>query len=550
MSKPSDPPAEPVEEERPVVAVFDFDGTLTRRDSLVPFLWQVAGPWAFIRNATVLLPTLLRYAVGILENGPAKERVLGQFLAGKATGEIRAIAESFAAERVPWLLDPEAVRRLRWHQEQGHKVILVTASPELYARPWAEAEGFDEVIGTRLETKEGVFTGQFATPNCHGPEKTRRLEAEGPDLRGTTVYAYGNSRGDRELLAMADQEFYRSFGDSQGDPHETDPEESEERAGLPEGWQRGLLYSIVGGAGLYLGLTLWSGAEQIWQGLRAVSPLTLAGLLLLVLAGYLVRFGRWHWYLRYLGETVSWRDNLKAFLASFALTATPGKAGESVKAYFLKRSSNVDPSRSLAGLFAERFTDVFSVVLVICVGLFSLPQGRWIVLGIGGVQIAGIALLQRPRWARRAVLLPVAGWSTARRWVRPVDTMLSDTSALLRPRVLLGGILLGGLPWIGEGVAMYVLFDALGAEAIALHEAILIHAAATLFGAVTFLPGGLGGHEAASVSLSLLYGATQSQAVVATVLIRLLTLWFAVMVGIIISHTVVSDYKMVESPYH
>ena len=534
MSKTPDPPGEPTEEDHPVVAVFDFDGTLTRWDSLLPFLWQVAGPWAFIWNATVLLPTLLRYVLSTLENGPAKERVLGQFLAGKPTGEIRAVAESFAAETIPSLLDPEAVRRLRWHQKQGHTTVLITASPELYTKVWAEAEGFDKALGTRLETQDGVFTGQFATPNCYGPEKTRRLEAEGPQLRGATIYAYGNSRGDRELLGMADRGFYQSFVDSQGDTHGTDPEESEESAGLPEGWQRGLLYSIVGGAGLYLGLTLWSGADQIWQGLRAVSPLTLAGLLLLVLAGYLVRFRRWHWYLRHLGETVSWRDNLKAFLASFALTATPGKAGESVKAYFLKRSSNVDPARSLAGLFAERFTDVFSVVLVICVGLFSLPQGRWIVLGIGGVQIAGIALLQRPRWVRRAVLLPVAGWSTARRWVRPVDTMLSDTSALLRPRVLLGGILLGGLPWIGEGVAMYVLFDALGAEAIALHEAILIHAAATLFGAVTFLPGGLGGHEAASVSLSLLYGATQAQAVVATVLVRLLTLWFAVGIGLII----------------
>lgn len=534
MSKPSDPPAEPVEEDRPVVAVFDFDGTLTRRDSLLPFLWQVVGPARFVCNALVLLPTLLRYAVGILENGPAKERVLGQFLAGKSVAEIQTVTESFAAETIPSLLDPEAVRRLRWHQKQGHTTVLVTASPELYTRPWADAEGFDEVIGTRLETEDGTFTGQFATLNCYGPEKTRRLEAEGPDLRGATIYAYGNSQGDHELLAMADRGFYQSFGGRHGDPHETGPDESEESAGLPEGWQRGLLYSIVGGAGLYLGLTLWSGAEEIWQGLRAVSPLTLAGLLLLVLAGYLVRFGRWHWYLRHLGETVAWRDNLKAFLASFALTATPGKAGESVKAYFLKRSSNVDPARSLAGLFAERFTDVFSVVLVVCVGLFSLPQGRWIVLGIGGVQIAGIALLQRPRWVRRAVLLPVAGWSTARRWVRPVDTMLSDTSALLRPRVLLGGILLGGLPWIGEGVAMYVLFDALGAEAIALHEAILIHAAATLFGAVTFLPGGLGGHEAASVSLSLLYGATQAQAVVATVLIRLLTLWFAVALGLLV----------------
>jgi len=531
VNQAPNPPAERAEEER-ALAVFDFDGTLTRRDSLLPFLWKVAGPKEFIWNATVLLPTLLRYALGTLENGPAKERVLGQFLAGTPVEKIGAVAKSFAAKTIPSLLDPEAMRRLRWHQKQGHTTVLASASLELYVRPWAEAEGFDEAVGTRLETEGGVFTGEFATPNCHGPEKPRRLEAAGFDLGSVTVYAYSNSRGDRELLDMADHAFYQSFGDSTG-PTPEDPDGEEDASGLPEGWQRGLLYSIVGGAGLYLGLTLWSGADQIWQGLRAVSPLTLAGLLLLVLAGYLVRFGRWHWYLRHLGETVPWQDNLKAFLASFALTATPGKAGESVKAYFLKRSSNVDPARSLAGLFAERFTDVFSVVLVICVGLFSLPQGQWIVLGIGGVQIAGIALLQRPRWVRWGVLLPLARWPKARRWVRPVDTMLTDTSALLRPRVLLGGILLGGLPWIGEGVTMYVLFDALGAEAIALHEAILIHAAATLFGAVTFLPGGLGGHEAASVSLSLLYGTTQTQAVAATVLIRILTLWFAVGIGVV-----------------
>ena len=88
------------------MAVFDFDGTLTRRDSLFPFLWAISGPLPFIWNATVLLPTLLRYAVGTLENGPAKERVIGQFLAGKPVEEIGAVAESFAAEWVPSLLDP------------------------------------------------------------------------------------------------------------------------------------------------------------------------------------------------------------------------------------------------------------------------------------------------------------------------------------------------------------------------------------------------------------------------------------------------------------
>jgi uncharacterized membrane protein YbhN (UPF0104 family) len=411
--------------------------------------------------------------------------------------------------------------------------VLVSASPALYLRPWAETEDIDAVIATRLATAAGRFTGRFEGVNCYGPEKLRRLRAAIPDLDDVELYAYGNSRGDRELLDAADHAFYRSFGPSD-DPDSPDPSPPPGGdLGLPSGWQTGLLGALAGGAALYLGLTLWSGAGQILRGLRAVSPLTLIGLLLLVFAGYLVRFGRWHWYLRRLGHAVPARTNLRVFLSSFALTATPGKAGESVKAYVLRRSHGVPASQSLAGLFAERFTDVFSVVLVILAGLFALADGRELVVGVGLAQVAVILALQRPRWLRRGLLLPVARWAALRRWVRPVDAMLDGASELLRPLPLLGGTVLGGLPWIAEGVAMYVLFQALGAEAIALHHAVLIHAAATLFGALTFLPGGLGGHEAASVSLSLLYGATRPQAVAATVLIRLLTLWFAVAIGLL-----------------
>lgn len=529
-----------------VVAAFDVDGTLTRRDTLLPFLWRVAGPLQFVGYTIRLLPVLLRYALGQIPNGKAKERVLGQFLGGRSVAEIERVARAFATETLPRLLRTEALERLRWHRRKGHRVVLVSASPELYLRPWAETEGIDTVLATRLSTEAGRLTGHFDGENCYGPEKRRRLRAAVPDLDDVDVYAYGNSRGDRELLDMADHAFYRSFGDvddaeAKAPPTENGGSSSEtEEGGLPSGWQKGLVGAVAGGMVLYLGLTVWSGAEEILQGLRAVSPFTLLGVLGLVLAGYFVRFGRWHWYMGRLGEAVPWTTNLRVFFASFALAATPGKAGESVKAYLLKTSSGVDPARSLAGLFTERFTDVFSVVLVIGAGLLLLPKGQWIVIGIGSVQLAGIAALQRPRWLRRAVLLPLAGGAQVRRWVRPVDRMLDDTSALLQPGSLFGGILLGGLPWIGEGIAMYLLFEALGASAIALHEAILIHAAATLFGAVTFLPGGLGGHEAVSVSLALLYGATRPQAVAATVLIRLLTLWFAVAIGLVVLQVVLA----------
>lgn len=256
--------------ERPVVAVFDFDGTLTRRDSLLPFLWGVAGPTEFIFNVAVLLPTLPRYALGLLDNGATKERVLDRFLGGRPVEEIRSVAERFAEEQIPLLLDPEAMDRLQWHTRRGDTTILVSASPELYLRPWAEVEGFDAVIGTQLETTGKAFTGRFSTPNCHGSEKTRRLEAEGPPLTEKTIYAYDNSRGDRELIDRADRAFYRTFAD----PNE---DQSDENGSLPNGWQCGLLLSVAGGMGLYLGLTVWSGADQILQGLCKVPLPTFGG---------------------------------------------------------------------------------------------------------------------------------------------------------------------------------------------------------------------------------------------------------------------------------
>lgn len=522
----------PATGEPPVVAVFDFDGTLTRHDSLLPFLWYLAGPLRFLWNAVLLSPVLLGYALGWVANGPAKERVFSRFVGGRPANEVREAAEQFAAEYLPSILDPEAMERLRWHQRRGHTTVLVSASVELYVCPWAEEAGFDAVMGTRLKTKGSVFTGQFEGNNCYGSEKVSRLKSFRSDLERATVIAYGNSKGDHELLSFADQGLYQTF-ESSSTVDSAETTEESNTSGLPSTWQRGLLLSVVGASILYLGLVLWSGADEIFRGLQALSPFTVAGLLLLVSAGYLIRFGRWHWYLQKLGAPVPWRPNLRAFLASFALTATPGKAGESIKAYLLKHSHNVPPTDSMGGLFAERFTDLFSVVLVVCGGLFVFPQGRWIVIGVGLVQGGLIVALQYPQHLRRRLLLPMAQWAVLRRWVRVADEMLDSTSALLHPRPLLVGLLLGGLPWIAEGIGMYVLFQAIGAEAIALHEAVFIHAAATLFGAVTFLPGGLGGHEAASVSLSLLYGASQPHAVVVTVIVRLLTLWFAVAIGVV-----------------
>jgi HAD superfamily hydrolase (TIGR01490 family) len=203
---------------KPVVAAFDFDCTLTRRDTLLPFLLHTLGAGAVARHALVLSPTLAAYALGLVNNGVAKERVLVRCLGGKRWDELQQEAEQFALFVLPGLLREEAMQRLDWHKRQGHRCVVISASLELYVRPWAQRAGFDEVIATHLETREdGRITGKLSGENCFGIEKTRRLQALLGARDGYTLYAYGDSRGDRELLSLADYAYYRKIPNSRNE---------------------------------------------------------------------------------------------------------------------------------------------------------------------------------------------------------------------------------------------------------------------------------------------------------------------------------------------
>ena len=200
------------EADKATIAAFDFDGTLTRRDTLLPFLLHNLGATAIARRALVLSPTLAGYAIGLIDNGVAKERVFVRCFAGMHKDELQQEAEQFAAFVLPGLLRNEAMQCLDWHQQQGHRCVVISASLELYVRPWAERAGFDDVIATQLETREdGRITGKLSGANCFGIEKARRLEALLGARDGYNLYAYGDSRGDRELLSMADYAYYRKF---------------------------------------------------------------------------------------------------------------------------------------------------------------------------------------------------------------------------------------------------------------------------------------------------------------------------------------------------
>ncbi len=192
-----------------VVALFDFDGTVTNRDSLLPFLWQLFGPLRLAGFAILMSPLLLGYVLRIVPNGVAKERLLGRMLGGMRLSRLREQAERFAANTLPQMVRPESAERIAWHQAQGHRVIIVSASLELYLKPWATALGIEDVLATRLAEEQGRAASRFEGVNCFGEEKAQRIRDYLGDVAGLELYAYGDSKGDTQMLAMADHAHYR-----------------------------------------------------------------------------------------------------------------------------------------------------------------------------------------------------------------------------------------------------------------------------------------------------------------------------------------------------
>jgi phosphatidylglycerophosphatase C len=186
------------------VAAFDLDGTLTHRDTLLPFLHRAVGRGRTYRALLASsLPLARAAALGGAHRDAAKAAVLRGVLAGAPLDGLTEAAESFADHIVTQRLRPEVRERVDWHRNQGHELVLVSASPELYVTPIGRKLGFDTVLATRLEIgADGRLTGRLLGANCRGPEKVMRLrEWRGEGL--TLAYAYGDSAGDKEMLDLA-----------------------------------------------------------------------------------------------------------------------------------------------------------------------------------------------------------------------------------------------------------------------------------------------------------------------------------------------------------
>ncbi|MEL7064720.1 MAG: HAD family hydrolase [Bacteroidota bacterium] len=193
-----------------ILAAFDFDHTLITGDSMRAFLRYTSGNYKFWKGVVLHGPLLSAFYLKLADRKRTKEILLTYYLGDQPMDTLQAETLRFTDEVLTGMIRPAAMRKLEWHQAQHHTCILVTASLSIWTQAMADKLGLD-LIATKPEIREGIFTGNIEGVNNYGPEKVERIREWLGDREVEASYAYGDSRGDREMLAWADQAFYRRF---------------------------------------------------------------------------------------------------------------------------------------------------------------------------------------------------------------------------------------------------------------------------------------------------------------------------------------------------
>ncbi len=302
--------------------------------------------------------------------------------------------------------------------------------------------------------------------------------------------------------------------------------------------KRALSLTLLFNALLYLGFVLAAGKESLFSAAAALGSAGWLFLLACSLSNYLLRFLRWQYYLRYLNKSLPERLptllHLNYYLAGFALTMTPAKAGETIRSLYLK-NHGVRFNHSLSSFFCERFQDLIIVTLLASLALLNFADYRNFVFAIALVLLILLSALRSKKLPPLLRYLATAWWvSRLEKILEHLAGLLESAHTLLQLRPLSIGMLLGLLAWSAQGLAFYFILATLDSP-LPLTMALAIYAISLLAGALSFIPGGIGATEAIMYLLLSQAGLEHSQALVIPVISRVSTLWFAVLLGLLAS---------------
>ena len=193
------------------IVAFDFDGTLTTKDTLIEFIRYACGTRAFLFGFLRYAHLLVLMKLGLYPNWKAKQKVFAHFFEGMKIEEFDGLCQRFAKGN-QHLLRPKGVEAIQQALDEGAEVLIVSASIDNWVKAFFNTKETSlRVVGTQIEIKDGLLTGCFLTKNCYGQEKVNRILALYPNRSEYHLTAYGDSRGDKELLTFADESHYKPF---------------------------------------------------------------------------------------------------------------------------------------------------------------------------------------------------------------------------------------------------------------------------------------------------------------------------------------------------
>ena len=297
-----------------------------------------------------------------------------------------------------------------------------------------------------------------------------------------------------------------------------------------------VLLGVAAGVAVYVGFSVWANAREVGHALDRFWWRTAAAAAGLAAVNYAVRWLRWEYYLGRLGlrREIGTRDSVLVFLAGFALTVTPGKLGEAVKALLLRQSHGIPAARTAPIVVAERITDLIGLLLLTMLGVFSFHIDRRFL--VAGALCVGLGLLVIGNGTVAAFFLAlVERVPPLARFVPKAREFLATARVLLHPGALGVTCALATLAWFFECLAFWVVVHGFPGAGLGLEAAIFIYASMTIAGALSFLPGGLGITEAGMLAMLSTFGTgvNRGTATAATFVTRAATLWFAVALGLV-----------------
>jgi len=300
-------------------------------------------------------------------------------------------------------------------------------------------------------------------------------------------------------------------------------------------YKKKILFSIVLGALVFLGFSIYADFDKLMITFSEFNWYFFPVILSLTFLNFTIRFFKWEYYLKLLKIDIKRKASYLIFMSTFVMSVTPGKMGEVLKSYLLREENGTPVSRSAPIILAERLTDFISVVLLCITGAFVFNYGQSIVIGVGVFFIVCVMLISS-RKTSLAIIRYLEKIKVFSKIAHKFEDAYESIYTLVRIKPLIIATLMSIVAWFCECLGLYIIlkvYSGITHIEVSLLSAVFIYGFSTIVGSIAMLPGGLGVTEASMTGLLVLLKIPKDVSVASTFIIRVATLWFAVLVGIV-----------------